>query len=663
MKKHLLAILAIVPFVLYSCGQKEEPAPTPTPTPEEEVVTVAQDNYQVPNTAGTLDISVTTNANLKVSVSGDASSWLSYSSTKATKATKTSTVVLAYKANETTSTRTATVTIAGSKKSATVKVTQVAAGSFVICEITEMKVDPKGPSFSVTVQTNDELNVAVSESWAQYKSYSNGECIFDLEANKSETTREAEIVFSCKSDASQKATLKIVQKPGNFSDTKIRVLAIGNSFSDDAMNYLYPVLAELGYTDITLKNLFVAGCSLEQHADNLLNKNAAYELHTFNNVIGGYTTDKEIVANDILDLDEYDIITVQQNSGNSGMPSTYSPLETVMQYISESCPFTPVFWHMTWAYSQNSTHKDFANYGNDQKEMYEAIVSTVQSNISKQFAGIIPTCTAIQNLRGTFFTDYLTRDGYHLSYNIGRVAAAMTWAKTLTGKSIDKVAWEPLQEDGTTKLYKYEPYYYPAIIEAVNNASAKPFEVTPTSKYGVHKSPAKNDALREMMTAAGYDLSKFVEIPSYTIYRDAYYNSNASLAPTTGGATYSGINAAFNGVTGTLVNKFVCTNIFEIGQIPVGTVIVVKEGYGYRPEAWTALTAQTGTRPGNVSNPITVVDDAWWGSFKFRAFNIFKSDNSEIREDTGIESALGIFVPVTGTGDGTQDYEPGDWKW
>lgn len=661
MKKNLVAILALLPFVLFSCGPKVEPTPSPTPTPvEEEVVTVAQDTYQVPNTAGTVDVAVTTNVDLKVSVSSDASSWLSYSSTKAT---RTSTVVLSYKANETTSSRTGTVTISGTKKSVTVKVTQVATGSYVICEATEMKVNPKGPSFSVAVLTNDELNVTVTGGWAQYKSYVGGECVFDIEANKSDIERDAVVTFACKSDATKTATLKITQKPGNFDDTKIRVLAIGNSFSDDAMNYLYPILAQLGYTDITLKNLYVSKCSLEMHAENLVLEKAVYELHTFDKETGGYASEKDIAANDILDIDEYDIITVQQNSGNSGMPSSYNALETVMQYVSASCPFTPVYWHMTWAYSKNSTHDDFANYGNDQEEMYNAIVSTVKSRIGDEFAGIIPAGTAIQNLRGSFFTDYLTRDGYHLSYNIGRLAASLVWAKTITGKSIDSITWEPVKEDGTTPLYKYEPYYYPAIIEAVNNAVAEPFKVTATSKYAVHKSPAKNDALREIMTTAGYDLSKFVEVPSYTIYRDAYYNSNSQLTPTTGSATYSAINAAFNGVTGTTVNKFVCTNIFEIGQIPVGTVLVVKEGYGYRPDAWTGLNTQTGTRPGNVTEQICVVDDAWWGSFKYRAFNIFKSDNTEIGEDTGIESAFGIFVPVTGSGQGTQDYEVGDWNW
>ena len=40
-------------------------------------------------------------------------------------------------------------------------------------------------------------------------------------------------------------------------DKSISILAIGNSFSVDAMEYLYGILNDIGYEDITLGNLYI----------------------------------------------------------------------------------------------------------------------------------------------------------------------------------------------------------------------------------------------------------------------------------------------------------------------------------------------------------------------------------------------------------------------
>ena len=40
-----------------------------------------------------------------------------------------------------------------------------------------------------------------------------------------------------------------------------KILAIGNSFSDDAMEHLAEILVGEGYTDFVLGNLYIGGCS------------------------------------------------------------------------------------------------------------------------------------------------------------------------------------------------------------------------------------------------------------------------------------------------------------------------------------------------------------------------------------------------------------------
>ena len=63
----------------------------------------------------------------------------------------------------------------------------------------------------------------------------------------------------------------------NVNNTKsIKVLAIGNSFSVDAMEYLYGMLEDVGYEEIVLGNLYIGGCTLETHASNFTADKGAY---------------------------------------------------------------------------------------------------------------------------------------------------------------------------------------------------------------------------------------------------------------------------------------------------------------------------------------------------------------------------------------------------
>jgi hypothetical protein len=112
-------------------------------------------------------------------------------------------------------------------------------------------------------------------------------------------------------------------------------------------------------------------------------------------------------------------------------------------------------------------------YNKDQKNMYHSICSAVKNKIvsNDKFFTIIPVGTAIQNVRTSHIGDTLTRDGHHLSLNLGRYIAGMTWLRALTGLSIDHVEYVPSTED--------IPKEYLSIIKkAVNAAIERPFEVT-----------------------------------------------------------------------------------------------------------------------------------------------------------------------------------------
>lgn len=134
---------------------------------------------------------------------------------------------------------------------------------------------------------------------------------------------------------------------------------------------------------------------------------------------------------------DWDFISLQQVSGDSGKSDTYSNLQNLIDWIRERANEEAKFvWNMTWAYDKNSTHEAFAGYGSDQETMYRAIAETTKNVVydMEDISMIIPTGTAIQNYRNVH-GDVLSRDGHHLN-DFGRYVAGLAFFKALTGAEI-----------------------------------------------------------------------------------------------------------------------------------------------------------------------------------------------------------------------------------
>lgn len=216
----------------------------------------------------------------------------------------------------------------------------------------------------------------------------------------------------------------------------LKVLAIGNSFSEDAVEEHLSSLAQAEGLTVVIGNMYIGGCSLERHVNNLRGNLKEYRYRKFDpkgNVkeIWNYTLEQ------VLAEEEWDYISVQQVSSFSGMPETYNPwLPELLEFVKARQPQAEIMFHMTWAYAPNSDHGAFPNYDRDQMKMYNAIVSAVYQETPKVgIKLIIPSGTAIQNARTSFLGDDLTRDGFHLSRPHGRYIAACTWLEAVLGRN------------------------------------------------------------------------------------------------------------------------------------------------------------------------------------------------------------------------------------
>ena len=275
--------------------------------------------------------------------------------------------------------------------------------------------------------------------------------------------------------ASQEPTDPTEKANPLFEGNTLKILAIGNSFSNDTTEYLYDVLQAEGITNIIIGRLFYGGCSLERHVNYATTGAAEYTYSK--NTTGKWESTSNATMLDGLKDEDWDIITMQQNSNNSGLPESYEGyLEQLISYVNEhkTNPSAKLVWHMTWAYQSDSTHSAFPNYNSDQMTMYTMITDTVKQVIlpNSAFAAVIPAGTAIQNARTSFFGDNLTRDGYHLGV-LGKLIASYTWYAVLAGKSLDSVKLAK-----TITGIELSEGMRSVILESVNAAVKEPYAVT-----------------------------------------------------------------------------------------------------------------------------------------------------------------------------------------
>lgn len=271
----------------------------------------------------------------------------------------------------------------------------------------------------------------------------------------------------------------------------LKLLAIGNSFSDDAVQYIYTLAKKAGVSNVVVASLDIPGCELKIHRKNAQSDAPAYKYSKCSKSTGGkMKIYKNISMLSALKDENWTYISLQQASVLSGIEKSYNgDLDYLVKYIMKNRPLktTKLCWHMTWAYAKNFRKDNFKIYHRNQKEMYEAICKTVTKKIepNSSFSFMIPVGTAIQNLRTSYIGDRLNRDGRHLN-DIGRYTATLMFIKSL-GISIDDLSWTPKARSSNG----FSQSYLPAIKSAVNAAFENPLEVTSQKKICNHNKNAK----------------------------------------------------------------------------------------------------------------------------------------------------------------------------
>lgn len=309
----------------------------------------------------------------------------------------------------------------------------------------------------------------------------------------------------------------------------IRVLAIGDNGTVDAVEkHLYEMLKSAGYKTIHLGILYADKSTIDTHYTAVKNDSKTYEFRLNDN--GTWKKHAKVAPSAAFLASEWDYVVLQQGTADAGMPATYGKLGDLLKLIKKQCD-AEIYWHMTWAYRRGCADAGFKNYKNSEREMYQSIVSTTLKHVMGQsdIGRLIPTATAIQNLRTTALRDDLTTDGARLGADYGAYAAALTWYAVLTDESADTVTYRP----ATVKSQ------FATLAEAANNAVNTPQQVTAATdeikdlKILSIGHSFSLDAMRtymwDLFDAAGYNVTiGYLYYPSCSLEQHYHYISDNS---------------------------------------------------------------------------------------------------------------------------------------
>lgn len=136
----------------------------------------------------------------------------------------------------------------------------------------------------------------------------------------------------------------------------LRILAIGNSFSQSLCRYFPAAAADAGEA-IEFCNLFIGGCPLSRHAENIRKGAedpafAPYDVTWF--AAGRPDSPRKFKSNipQMLATQAWDVVTIQQASHESWNPASYRPFaDEVIDEIRRLAPQAEIVVQQTWAYN------------------------------------------------------------------------------------------------------------------------------------------------------------------------------------------------------------------------------------------------------------------------------------------------------------------------
>lgn len=203
----------------------------------------------------------------------------------------------------------------------------------------------------------------------------------------------------------------------------LKILSIGNRFSEDAQRYLHGIAESFG-KKIYNENICIEDSSLEDHYNNMISDSPAYKL-----IRHGVSTSEMVSIKEALEETDWDYVTLQQVSTRSFVVDSYYPfVKELSAYVRKYAPGAKILLHETWSYEKEKLPKKFTKT-RDMFSRIERITRFVANDIGAH--GVIPAGEALERLKDLGYPVH--SDGKHASKGLGRYALALTWCEYLFG--------------------------------------------------------------------------------------------------------------------------------------------------------------------------------------------------------------------------------------
>ena len=222
----------------------------------------------------------------------------------------------------------------------------------------------------------------------------------------------------------------------------MNILTVGNSFSEDSGRYLHRI-ARADKFNLETVNLYIGGCSLDSHFRNMMGDKKDYVLTPNGEFSRFYVTLKEALLNR-----EWDYISIQQASLRSPDYETYQPfLNELVAYFRKMCPTAKIIIHQTWGYENGSDKMELTEFSHH-SEMF----AKIEESYNKAFLDakadlLIPSGKLVSMMYEKGLK--MHRDGFHLSYGLGRYAVGLLWYRLLSGNDITLNTFADFDEEVT----------------------------------------------------------------------------------------------------------------------------------------------------------------------------------------------------------------------
>ncbi len=173
----------------------------------------------------------------------------------------------------------------------------------------------------------------------------------------------------------------------------IKLLAIGNSFSANALRYFKPIVEASG-NQVVIGHAYIGGCDFQRHvtlAD-------AFEKDPTDPKGRPYANGKKSLQ-DLLKEDTWEYVTIQQVSHKAPKPETFQPYaDQLIAYIRKYAPQAEIVVHETWAYRDDHPtggQKGFVSTD----DMYRKVRKSYDSFTQSHGFRLIPSGDAMEAAR------------------------------------------------------------------------------------------------------------------------------------------------------------------------------------------------------------------------------------------------------------------------